>query len=333
MFGLLNEPTTRDSLNQHDYAVNRGRFYLFWNCVMTSGRPTLVALMAGDAAYQAEKSTNEDLVAQCSARLAQIFGSQSVTQPSEVVVTRWKRDPFAQGSYSFVGATAQPEDYDRMAHPVGNLHFAGEHTAGTHPATVHGAYLSGLRAAKEVFESFVGPIIRPEPLAELEPPASHVWSPAVDSKAEQQARANPRSQQQIADNDYELSVIGAILHRVGARPTKPVKSGGNPYLLYQQDHWYECKASCDELHKSATGNADAKAPKNEVRVALGRMWRDADPESKKPYLERAQVAKERIASEIASYEIRAKTWDEEALKTRLDFIRENPRPISGTPKD
>ncbi|CRK02508.1 hypothetical protein BN1723_018777, partial [Verticillium longisporum] len=57
-----------------------------------------------------------------------------------------------------------PHDYDVMAKPVGNLYFAGEHTIGTHPATVHGAYMSGLRAASEVFDAMLGPIDIPSPL-------------------------------------------------------------------------------------------------------------------------------------------------------------------------
>ena len=41
MFGLLREPAKMDSLEQKDYVASRGRFYLFWNCIKTSGRPML----------------------------------------------------------------------------------------------------------------------------------------------------------------------------------------------------------------------------------------------------------------------------------------------------
>ena len=41
MFGLLRDPLDPTSLKQEDYAQHRGRFYLFWNCLKTSGRPML----------------------------------------------------------------------------------------------------------------------------------------------------------------------------------------------------------------------------------------------------------------------------------------------------
>ena len=37
MFGLLREPTNPASMAQEDYAANRGRFYMFWNVMKTTG--------------------------------------------------------------------------------------------------------------------------------------------------------------------------------------------------------------------------------------------------------------------------------------------------------
>jgi len=158
MFGFLNKPKTGDSSRQGDYTQNRGRFYLFWNCVKTSGVPMLVALMAGDAAHQVEEAADQDLVLDVTNRLAAAFGLAQRPIPTEAIITRWKRDPYARGSYSYLGPTAQPGDYDAMAKPLGNLFFAGEATCGTHPATVHGAYISGLRAAAEVVEAMIGDV-------------------------------------------------------------------------------------------------------------------------------------------------------------------------------
>ena len=42
-----------------------------------------------------------------------------------------------------------------MAQPIGDrVFFAGEATHRTYPGTVHGAYLSGLREATRVIQSF-----------------------------------------------------------------------------------------------------------------------------------------------------------------------------------
>jgi hypothetical protein len=163
MFGLLNEAERADSLDPRHYEQRRGRFYLIWNATKTSGRPMLIALMAGHAAYQAEETDTKTLMEEVTQRLRQVF-SPGVPEPREVIVTRWKSDPFTRGTYSYVGPRTRPQDYDVMARPVGNLHFAGEATCGTHPATVHGAFLSGLRVAADVMDVMAGPINLPEPL-------------------------------------------------------------------------------------------------------------------------------------------------------------------------
>jgi hypothetical protein len=41
VFGLLRRSEAGESLNQDDYSARRGRLYLFWNCIKTSGRPML----------------------------------------------------------------------------------------------------------------------------------------------------------------------------------------------------------------------------------------------------------------------------------------------------
>lgn len=225
MFGLLNEAEHQGSLNPEDYASRRGRFYLFWNCIKTSGKPTLVALMAGEAAHYAETCSNDELIKDVTDRLDKMFAPNPVPLPTEAIVTRWKKDPFARGSYSYVGPQTQAGDYDVMARPHGPLHFAGEATCGTHPATVHGAYLSGLRAAAEVVETMIGPIKVPSPLIEkrvkLEHPSQY---PALDPKRKvevdviEHESKNARLQ---LDEDYEASIIGELLSKIGERPIKP----------------------------------------------------------------------------------------------------------------
>ncbi len=120
--------------------------------------------MAGHAAYDAEVTESTALLAEINERLRGVFGEQAVPSPSEVIVTRWRRDPFTRGTYSYVGPRTRSGDYDLMAQAVGNLHFAGEATCGTHPATVHGALLSGLRVAADVVDRMSGPISIPMPV-------------------------------------------------------------------------------------------------------------------------------------------------------------------------
>ncbi|KAH7399395.1 flavin-containing amine oxidoreductase-domain containing protein [Pyrenochaeta sp. MPI-SDFR-AT-0127] len=334
MFGLLNEAEREASMLPEDYSAKRGRFYLFWNCIKTSGKPVLVALMAGDAAHYAETTTNDQLVKEVTDRLDAMFAPNHVPLPSETIVTRWRRDPFARGSYSYVGPKTQAGDYDVMARPHGPLHFAGEATCGTHPATVHGAYLSGLRVAAEVFETIAGPITIPKPLIEKRAAKlEHVaTTPGLDSKRKLEPVVSPSKEVKTMrvqrDEDYEAAIIGAILEQIGERPIKPGRTGVNPFLLYTKDFWYTCKKEGDDAHKARTGNAEAKASKQEIRNAIGLRWRTASQEVKQPYLDQASNARDDATASASDFKERVATWDKEAARIRREYIQRNP-PLGG----
>uniref|UniRef100_A0A8C6KXE6 Lysine-specific histone demethylase n=1 Tax=Nothobranchius furzeri TaxID=105023 RepID=A0A8C6KXE6_NOTFU len=146
--------------------ASRGELFLFWNLYKA---PILLALMAGEAAGIMENISDDVIVGRCLAILKGIFGSSAVPQPKETVVSRWRADPWARGSYSYVAAGSSGNDYDLMAQPitpgpaipgasqpVPRLFFAGEHTIRNYPATVHGALLSGLREAGRIADQFLG---------------------------------------------------------------------------------------------------------------------------------------------------------------------------------
>lgn len=332
MFGLLNEAEHQASLNPEDYASRRGRYYLFWNCIKTSGKPTLIALMAGEAAHYAEATSNDQLVKEVTDRLEKMFAPSHVPLPTETIVTRWRRDPFACGSYSYVGPQTRAGDYDVMARPHGPIHFAGEATCGTHPATVHGAYLSGLRAAAEVVESMIGPIKIPSPLVEKKVKLKHPISfPALSAdskrKVEQETvDAQRTTHSNKANEDYEALIIGEILEKLGERPLKPGRAGVNPFLLYTKDYWYVCKEECDEKKRAATGDGNAKASKTEIRTALGLRWRTDSEEVRKPYLDQTQSAKDDAAANAATFNDRVAKWDAEAARIRREYIEARPPP-------
>jgi monoamine oxidase len=329
MFGLLREAEVVDSLDQEDYESNRGKFYLFWNCIKTSGLPVLIALMAGDAAHHAENVSDAALVAAVTQELSRMFKQQEVPIPSETIVTRWGKDRFARGSYSYVGPTSRPGDYEAMARPLGNLHFAGEATCGTHPATVHGAYISGLRAASEVIDALLGPIQVPSPLV-LEPRKSHLGSEVHGQKhkAEGPVPTETQAAKEARLEAYESDILSAIYDALGYRPSKPGKPGSNPFLLFTKDQWGVCKNACDDARRAATGNPSAKASRNEVRIALGQMWREASEEVRRPYLE--QTSHNRIVNteSAATFEDRLAAWDVRAMEVRRKYVREHPGILS-----
>ncbi|CAL8103906.1 unnamed protein product [Orchesella dallaii] len=167
---------------------SRGELFLFWNLYRA---PVLLALVAGDAAAVMEEVSDDVVVGRCIAVLKAIFGQDRVPQPRDTLVTRWKNDPFARGSYSFVAVGASGNDYDLLAAPVGptttrgpqecpspntatkpsdhphRLYFAGEHTIRNYPATVHGALLSGLREAGRIADELSGRPYDPDNAAKL----------------------------------------------------------------------------------------------------------------------------------------------------------------------
>ena len=331
MIGLLRDTDPANSLNQQDYSTNRGRFYLFWNCIKTCGRPMLIALMAGDAAQQAESLSDDQIVAEVSEQLANMFKSKSIPRPSETIVTRWGKDRFARGTYSYVGPTAHSDDYDVMAKPVGNLHFAGEATCGTHPATVHGAYISGLRVASDIIDVALGPIEVPQPLIKIvkrtEPsnPPTNVSQPSPQMIV---ASEESDSAKQARLEAFEMEILKAIFAKLGSRPDQPGKSGANPFLLYSKDMWAECKARCDEARRAIHGSSATKAPRNEIRTALGQMWREASDEVKRPYIERTVENRATNHEKASTFHDRLAEWDAEAMDVRRQYVREHPGILS-----
>jgi lysine-specific histone demethylase 1 len=92
-----------------------GELFLFWNIYQL---PVLLALVAGQSAFIMENVSDDVIVGRCIAVLKGIFGDKMVPQPKETVVTRWRADPYARGSYSYVSVGSSGTDYDLLASPV-----------------------------------------------------------------------------------------------------------------------------------------------------------------------------------------------------------------------
>lgn len=310
IFGTLRTPSNRFTLDQSEYFTQRGRFFQWFNCTNTSGLPTLLALMAGDAAFETEKTPDELLIAEATKVLQSVFGNK-VPAPTEALVTRWASDRFARGSYSYTGPNFQPHDYEEMARPVGNLFFAGEHTCGTHPATVHGAYISGLRAASEVVDSMLGPIEIPVPL---------ILPKDADSKRKAEAAnafANPR---QARLDAYDQQIYSYIVSQIGERPTPPAKCHANAYRIYTKENAEEAKRRCGIGRRPGKG----KPIVNEVKKMISNMWLSASEEEKRPYEERAELERATTAANLAEFERVFPTWEAEAIRLRTVYIMEHP---------
>ncbi|RKF53253.1 Lysine-specific histone demethylase 1A [Erysiphe neolycopersici] len=310
IFGALRSPQNRYSLDQKDYFSQRGRFFQWFNVSNTTGLPTLLALMAGEAAFSTEKSTDEELLDEAKMVLQTVFGL-NVPTPVEAVVTRWGHDEYSQGSYSYTGPNFRPNDYEVMAQPVGNLFFAGEHTCGTHPATVHGAYISGLRAASEVLDFMIGGIQIPVPL---------VLPRDITNKRKSGAIKTTTDTKKTRLETYEVEIWNAIHEKFGDRPWRPPNNYINPYRLYSKDKWEEAKRMCEEGRRPNKG----KTNPNEVKKMVAKLWKDATEEEKSPYNKQAEAEKRAAAAAMIEYNTKVEQWDKDALAFREKYEKDHP---------
>ena len=116
----------------------------------TANRPVLMGFNAADRGREIEAWTDQQIVDSAMKTLRTIFGS-NIPGPIDYQITRWASDPFARGSYSFNALGSTPTSREDLAEPLGGkIFFAGEATSTNYFGTVHGAYLSGLRAARDV---------------------------------------------------------------------------------------------------------------------------------------------------------------------------------------
>ncbi|WQF77685.1 Putative amine oxidase, SWIRM domain, Homeobox-like domain superfamily [Colletotrichum destructivum] len=308
IFGVLRDAPNRHSLNQSDYKSSRGRLFQWFNVTQTTGLPCLVALMAGDAGFDTEHNSNDNLIAEATEVLRSVFGP-AVPYPAESVITRWASDKFARGSYSSAGPDMQPDDYDAMSRPIGNLFFAGEHTIGTHPATVHGAYLSGLRAASEVVDCMLGPIDIPTPLV--------LPKESVSNKRKEME--GPKDPEQARLEAYELAAWQYIKSKIGERPPRPAKLTANAYLIYSRTFFEVARKKCEEER------AGRKRPApNEVRVMTSKMWRATTSEEKKPFEDQALEQKAAYAEAVAVYNEKSAQWDKDYVEIMAAYQQQHP---------
>lgn len=113
-------------------------------------KPILLGFNAADRGAEIEAWSDEQIVASAMETLKTIFGA-AIPQPIDWQITRWASDAFARGSYSFNALGSKPQMRNVLASPLNSqLFFAGEATNKYYFGTAHGAYLSGLRVAKDV---------------------------------------------------------------------------------------------------------------------------------------------------------------------------------------
>lgn len=111
------------------------------------GAPVLALLTKTIRAEADEARSDDEAVAEAMRLLRRML--PDAPDPTDALVTRWARDPFARGSYVHAPPGASGEDPDALAEPIdGRVFLAGDATSRQHPGTMEGAWREGRRAAQ-----------------------------------------------------------------------------------------------------------------------------------------------------------------------------------------
>jgi len=127
----------------------------------------LMTLISGSEAVEAEKMSETSLVNDIMFTLIHLFSTIEVPMPTTYKITKWGSDKYSCGSYTFLPPGTSDQDYQILQSPINasgelisgtgkgdmRLFWAGEHTSLLFPSVAHGAFHSGTRAAKDVFDN------------------------------------------------------------------------------------------------------------------------------------------------------------------------------------
>ena len=129
--------------------TEKGQWAETLNLYPYTGQPMLMMFNAGTYGARLERYSDRRIVEDAVAVLTDMYGDAPA--PRNARITRWNADQWTLGSYSYVPAGSSFEQYAVLGEPVDDkVFFAGEATHHEYPATVHGAFLSGIRAARQI---------------------------------------------------------------------------------------------------------------------------------------------------------------------------------------
>ena len=132
------------------FVCGRSLCSFYVNFAAYAGIPMLVGLSGGTAADEIEELSDQAIVMRLRRDFSSVMGT-TIPEPTDVMIQRWRSDPFARGSYAYLRVGANGGEPEVFSMPIASrVFFAGEALHLHDPGTVHGAFWTGQRAARQV---------------------------------------------------------------------------------------------------------------------------------------------------------------------------------------
>ena len=132
-------------ISQFSYAVNLNK---------VAGKKALLFLGPSESKYSPTyySETKDQIISKLVDYLKLLYPTKSIKVKNSLL-TKWKEDEFSYGSYSSYVVGSLPENIKEFNVNEGRVYFAGEHTSEQNFSYVQGAYLSGIRVAKDIVQA------------------------------------------------------------------------------------------------------------------------------------------------------------------------------------
>ncbi|MCA1812609.1 MAG: FAD-dependent oxidoreductase [Halobacteriales archaeon] len=138
----------------HDLLVSLADTSLsFVGTAQAQGTPVLTAFTVGPRAARFERAPRAAIVRELRRELGRWL-RVPIPAPRAARFHRWRRDPFARGTYAIAPRAARADDREALGGVVrGRLFFAGEAAHPEVPGYAHGALLTGEAAAEKLLRA------------------------------------------------------------------------------------------------------------------------------------------------------------------------------------
>ncbi|KAL7509269.1 hypothetical protein ACHAWX_000751 [Stephanocyclus meneghinianus] len=154
-------PSNIEWLNRIASLGEQGHWTEFFNLKPATGKHVVVAFSAGRESERVESLSDDSIKSEIMDSLEAMFGTLSVPEPAQIVITRWKANPLSFGSYSYYKLGSEPKHRRDLGKALGSrVFFAGEACHLKYMSTTHGALMSGQAAANAAATSLKTRAIR-----------------------------------------------------------------------------------------------------------------------------------------------------------------------------